>query len=543
MRVLRLLLPIVLLAAAAPSPAAAADLHSRMPPGTTPPNVLPTAGATAARAQPSTWLVGARPGATANAVAARHRATLLSDRGIYVVARGRARAFATALRAAGVYRFAEPNRRLRRAQALPGGDEFAATDWRAFLIPRTLTPPPLASAPLTAVIDGAADPRVPDLAGVRVIRNTAVTDVHGSAVSSVVAGRANGAGMVGVYPGAPVLSIGTDLTTADVIRCVATAIEAKASIINMSYGAPEYSFAEQVELNYAVSQNVVPVAAAGNDRDTQLPDGTTNPVMYPAALPHIVSVAAMGPSGATSEFSTSNGAVDVSAPGEAVLAAVPVAFDDDGLADGFMRLDGTSFAAPVISGTAAWLRAARPDLDNGQIADLMRFTADDLGARGWDEDSGYGLVNLGKALTSPAPARDSLEVNDDIEWVDGRRFNKPDPFLFTARDRRSSIRGTVDYWKDYADVYRVQIPGRRKLKLTLKMPRGTNPDLAAFSKRGRTIYRKRGRLAWSYKPASKIDRVTIRNRARRAKIVYAVVYSPTKNDARYDASYTLTIKR
>jgi Subtilase family len=542
MRSLKVLLPLAVLVAV-PSPAVASDLPYREPAGSTPPNVLPATGAVAASRQPSSWLVGARPGGRADAVAARYGAEKLSPRGIYRVTRGRASAFATALRGAGVYRFAEPNRKLRPAQAPPGGDEFAATDWRAFLIPTGLNPPPLAQAPLTAVIDGAADPTIPDLAGIQVTRNRAVTDLHGSAVASVIGGRANGVGMVGVYPGAPILSIGTDLTTADVIKCVAAAEAANARVLNMSYGAPQYSYAEEVELAYAFTKGIVPVAAAGNDRDTQLPDGSTNPVMYPAALPHIVSVAAMGPSGATSSFSTSNGAVDLSAPGESVLTAVPVAFDDDGLKDGFIRLDGTSFAAPVVAGVATWLSAARPDLSNGQIADLMRFTAADIGAQGWDEDSGYGLVDVQKALTDPAPAPDALEVNDNIDWVDGRRFSKPDPFFFRARDRRRALDATVDYWKDYADVYRVQVPARRKLKLTLTMPRGTNPDLAVFSKRAKTIYKKRGMLGWSYKKAGKTERLTVRNRSRRKKVVYAVVYSPTKKDARYDASYRLSIKR
>jgi len=153
------------------------------------------------------------------------------------------------------------------------------------------------------------------------------------------------------------------------------------------------------------------------------------------------------------------------------------------------------------------------------------------------------VVNVQKALTASAPALDVLEVNDNIDWVDGRRFSKPDPFFFRARDRRRTLDATVDYWKDYADVYRVQVPAHRKLKMTLTMPRGTNPDLAAFSKRAKTIYKKRGMLAWSYKKAGKTDRVTVRNRSRRAKVVYAVVYAPTKKDARYDAPYRLSIKR
>jgi hypothetical protein len=535
----RIVIAIAVLAAL-PAPAAAGGRAYPRPPSIVPPNVLPASGATAARVQPARWLVGARPGARAQRVAARYGAQRLTPRGVYVIQRARARAFATALEAAGVYRFAEPNRRVRPAQAI---DDFAGTDWRTFLLPPGLQPPDVATAPLTALIDGAADPTIPDLAGVQVVRNTAVTDLHGSAVASVIGGRANGVGIVGVYPGAPILSIGTDFTTADIIKCIETALDAHARVLNMSYGSPEYSYAEDVELAYAVSRDVVPVAAAGNDRDTELPNGTVNPVMYPAGLPHIVSVAAMGPSGATSSFSTSNGAVDLAAPGEGVLTAVPAAFDDDGTADGYERLDGTSFAAPIVSGAAAWLRAARPQLTNGQVADLLRMTAEDIAPAGWDPDSGYGLVDLPTALAQPAPPIDTLEVNDDIAWVDGRRFGKPDPFIFKAHDRKRSVRGVVDYWKDYADVYRVQVPARHALHLTLRMPHGTNPDLAAYSTRGRTIYKARGRLGWSYRKAGKTEQVTIHNGSRRRTVAYAVIYSPTAKDDRYDAPYTLTVKR
>src|SRR5204863_1581754 len=195
------------LIALVPSSATASERTRRVvPPGTVAPDVLPARGATAASLQPATWLVGARPGAPAQLAAARFGAELLTPRGIYEVGRDRARSFARSLRAAGVYRFAEPNGQVRPAQAAGGVDEFAATDWRAFLIPRALTPPPVSNAPLTAVIDDAVDTTHPDLAGVRVIRHTTVGDLHGTAVASAIGGRANGVGMVGLYPGAPVLS-------------------------------------------------------------------------------------------------------------------------------------------------------------------------------------------------------------------------------------------------------------------------------------------------------------------------------------------------
>lgn len=521
------------------------EAHARAKPaGTATPHLLPSSGAGAARGQPTSWLVGARPGPVTRRIAALHGARRLSARGTYVVARGRARAFAGSLRAAGVYRFAEPNRRVVAQQAPPGGDDFAATDWRAFLVDPALVPPAIGTAPLIAVIDSAVDTTHPDLAGVPVTGDPTVSDLHGTAVASVAAARANGYGMVGMFPGAPVLSVGSGLSEAELVHAIATSVDAGARIINLSLGGPVPSYAMYVEIAYAVSQDVLVVASAGNDYASVLPDGTENPVMYPAAFPHVMSVSSVGPSGASSSFSTANGAVDVAAPGESVLAAVPVAFDDDETPDGYQRLDGTSFSAPIVSGAASWLLARRPGLTAGQAADLLRFTATDIAPSGWDVDTGFGLVELGAALVERAPQKDTVEVNDDIEWVDGQRFSRPDTPVFGARQRRRRVEAIVDLWKDPADVYRVQLPSHRRwLEIVLGMPRDTNADLAVFNGRGRSIYRNRGLMATSYRRAGRTDRVFVRSRTRRPQTAYVVVYGPTEKDERIDAPYRLIIRR
>ena len=153
-------------------------------------------------------------------------------------------------------------------------------------------------------------------------------------------------------------------------------------------------------------------------------------------------------------------------------------------------MDGTSFAAPIVAGAAAWLLAARPQLQAVQAADLLRETARNIGAPGWDPDSGYGRIDLGRALARTAPAVDPGEMNDDIEWVNGRRFTRPDRFLFRKRHRRRRVDASVDLWKDPADVYRVQVRARTRVRLTLTMPRREDVDLAAF---GTPLARSSGR--------------------------------------------------
>jgi len=184
------------------------------------------------------------------------------------IARERARAFATALQEAGSYRFAEPDRLLGPQQAPTGGDDFAATDWRTFLLGGLVAPSP-AGAPVTAVIDTAVDTTHPDLAGVRVIGETAVDELHGTAVASLVGGRANGFGMVGIVPGAPVLAIGTPLSTSAITRSIATAVGGGAKVVDLSLGGPVPSYSMYVEIAYAASLDVVvvaPVTARGASR-------------------------------------------------------------------------------------------------------------------------------------------------------------------------------------------------------------------------------------------------------------------------------------
>ena len=407
-----------------------------------------------------------------------------------------------------------------------------------------LSAPSATGAPLTAIIDSAADTTHPDLAGVRVIGDARVTDFHGTAVASMAGARGNAFGVAGIFPGAPLLSIGTPLRTASLVRSISAAVRGGARVINMSLGSPAPSFAMLVEIAYAISQDVLVVAAAGNDRFTVLPDGTVNPVMFPAAFPHVVSVSSMGPTGASSDFSTSNGAVDVAAPGEGVIAAVPVALDPDGSPDGFARLDGTSFAAPVVAGAAAWLLAERSGLAAAQAADLLRRTAVDLPPAGWDTDSGYGLIDIGAALRGRR-APDRLDGGQRRHRV-GRRpplraAGRVPAARARAHERRAGPGRPLE-----GPGRRLSLPdpqSRSRLRLTLRTAAGADPGLAVFSGLGRSIYRERGLVAASARGPGRTERAVVTNAGRRTQVGYAVVYAPGRRGRRIDAPYLLRIAR
>ena len=71
-------------------------------------------------------------------------------------------------------------------------------------------------------------------------------------------------------------------------------------------------------------------------------------------------------------------------------------------------LSGTSMAVPQVSGAAALLLEARPDLEPYDVKRLLLKTADDLGPTGQDDVYGYGALNLTSAIASISAPRPGL---------------------------------------------------------------------------------------------------------------------------------------
>ena len=493
-------------------------------------------GAVAASAQPSTWLVAAEPGARAAraaAVARRFGARRLRVGTVYRVPTGRARAFAAALHDAGVLRYAEPDAALTRHSALdadPGG--YA----RGYLVEPGLSPPAPGIVTI-AVVDDLVDVAHPDLARhTRQLNPGPVLAAHGTQVASVATGALNGFGVVGLFPGATVLSVGLppNIRCSDAANGIVAAANTGAEIINLSFGSTSDCATMFGAVQIAFAKGSLVVAASGNEF------AQGNPVIFPAAYPHVLSVSSLDPNLRSSGFSSANAAVDVAAPGVAIPVATPAAFDTDGVADGVTLASGTSFAAPLVSGAAAWLATARRDLSNGQLADVLRRSARDIPPAGYDRDTGFGLVHMGAALALPAPARDVLEPNDGISFVNGSVFSEPDPYVWRGRGRRT-LGGSADKVEDPFDVYRIRLPRRSRARIRLR-PAFGNPDLYVFRGSATSIDNGRDIIARSRKPTLRTDAVTIRNPGRTARRFYVAIGLGEAGSG-LNATYTLQFQR
>jgi hypothetical protein len=519
--------------------AAAQDLPMQLP---------GDASAASVRADADSWLVGGVPGKRTAAIAARFHATHLGLGG-YKVARTDARAFAGALKRRNLLVYAQANTVRRTAAVPPDPLTGPPNDWRAKVADPSLTPPPVTpQSPLIALVDAAADLTHPEWTGdpnVATIPGTPVTDPHGTATMSVAAAPQNGIGILGVWPGARALNVplktvpGTDgeITCDESGDGIEAAIKSGASVINMSYASPSECAPEKVQLYFGLAKGAIAVAAAGNE----FREG--NPIEFPASLPHVVTVAATTADDKSADFSNANDAVDLSAPGENILTAVPLGLPDpDGAQDGYTLQSGTSFSAPMVSAAIAWVRAARPELTPDRVVQAVRLGARDVDKPGWDPLTGFGVLDVGKALTLPEdklPIPDPLEPNDNLVWVNGRAFGKAAPSVWSG-GKAKRVDGLLDKQEDPVDVYRITIPARTTAKVSV-IPRFGDPSLEVFRSSAIGINDEDRRVARSHRSGSKkTERVRVRNTGK-AKHAFYVAIRPQGNSRYQERQYTLRV--
>ena len=274
-----------------------------------------------------------------------------------------------------------------------------------------------------AVIDTGVDPTHPDLAGnlsaasVNILTNGAINDDdgHGTAVAGVIAARKNDSGSHGVAFNSTLLGIrasnitGT-FTDADVADAINYAVQRGADVINLSLGGPAAGTPNlEQALISAAAAGVVIVAASGNDGNAFTP-------LFPAAYAGdvrmgglLLAVGSVDGANNLSAFSNICGNANANfclyAPGENVRTT--------GLGGGNVIANGTSFAAPHVSGGVALLLQLFPSLTPAQAVQILLTSATDLGAAGVDDTFGHGLLNL-DAASQPLGAL-SVPTSDAVE--------------------------------------------------------------------------------------------------------------------------------
>jgi subtilisin family serine protease len=219
-------------------------------------------------------------------------------------------------------------------------------------------------------------------------------DSHGTHVSGTIGARGNNdKGITGVCWAMSLMTLKAfpssgEGSTLDIIDAGQYAINMGARILNASFGGDEYSQSEYEAIQSANESGVLIVAAAGNDGG----NNDSTPV-YPASydVANIISVAASDRDDGLASFSNYGVvSVDVAAPGKSIYSTK--------LGDTYQLLQGTSMAAPHVSGLAALIWSNNPFLTHLLVKEIILDTVDPLDSMDGKVLTG-GRINALNALS------------------------------------------------------------------------------------------------------------------------------------------------
>ena len=398
---------------------------------------------------PGEVLVGTRGGVSLETIAARHglgRGVAQRGFATFTVARGSERAIAARLATDPAVAFAEPNY-LRQVDATdsrlwafynPGGLNMSFSDGTG---PIPASYGSLADADEdaiagigtggAAVVVGSLDTGVdfshPEFAG-RLIAgkdwysndndpSDTPDEGHGTHTTGTMAGTTVGvAGVTGAGPNVQVhvqrVCGPNGCPTSAIVNAIYAAADYPGMVaMNLSLGGRSESQAEINAIQYATNKGVLVIASAGNSGSGK--------VACPACDPNAISVSATNWKDELAGYSQYGSGLDISAPGgycysnttpEGCIFSAIVkgytggqVFGGPQAGAGYAYMQGTSMAAPQVSGAAAVV-ASKLGLRGSALRSRLLGTADDRGAVGYDTKFGNGRLNVYRAVMGTAAA-------------------------------------------------------------------------------------------------------------------------------------------
>lgn len=260
-----------------------------------------------------------------------------------------------------------------------------------------------------------------DVTGSRALTNA--EDDHGTQVALVAAAARNGTGVMGIAwnatvqmlradtPGTCMGDDGCTFSDTNIAAGLDAAVRAGARVVNLSLGGDAADATLRAAVGRAVAAGLVVVVSAGNEgTSTEAGIDPANPDPFAVSLlqaggGNVVIVGSVDQAGVVSDFSNRPGTSASSvlmAQGEGVCCVYSNGeIERTTTAEGeFVTLvNGTSFSAPQVSGAAALLAQAFPNLTAQQIVSLLLSTARDAGAEGTDPIYGRGILDIARAFS------------------------------------------------------------------------------------------------------------------------------------------------
>ena len=163
------------------------------------------------------------------------------------------------------------------------------------------------------------------------------------------------------------------------------AVANRAHVVSMSLGGPASSITIQNLIAFGKSRGITFVAAAGNNNNHFM--------MYPAAYPEVISVAATDSNDLRARFSTYGNWIDISAPGVDIYSTLPYA-------PFYGYMSGTSMACPLVASNIALMLCRNPNVTPDQLKDCIQNNSDNISALNpsFSGQLGAGRLNAFQSL-------------------------------------------------------------------------------------------------------------------------------------------------
>lgn len=174
--------------------------------------------------------------------------------------------------------------------------------------------------------------------------------------------------------------------------------DADVRVANLSFGTYSIIGAERAAVRYAANRGMALVGITHNDN--------TSSRNYPGAYWEVMAIGAtdFDVRDTRAQFSNYGDWIDMSAPGERILTTCPATSVPSSLLElevisTYCLVNGTSFAAPLVSAGAALVLSLRPGEPGQRMRHRLLDAARDIGVAGDDIDTGSGMLDLEAALT------------------------------------------------------------------------------------------------------------------------------------------------
>jgi subtilase family protein len=222
---------------------------------------------------------------------------------------------------------------------------------------------------------------------------------HGTGMASLIASQGTSTGFLGIAPKAKILPVVSTRTT-DVAPAIRYAADRGVQVISISQADPQPCPADvQKAVAYALDKDIVIVAGAGNDGDG------ANGSNFPANCSGVLAVGAVDNRFNPWDQTQRKSYVAVAAPGapSSVIAKDGRVHPSQG---------GTSQSTALTSAVVALVRSKFPDMSARQVVQQIISSAGDVGPKGRDDQTGYGLIRPTRILQGAVPRNGPNPVFD-----------------------------------------------------------------------------------------------------------------------------------